>query len=137
VITKIDSRSTDRDNDVPASPGITSVRIGLVVVATVDAARPAAVDVARRLNLPLAEFDAPTIALRLLQSDSQLSLHDPSSGAHLCVEFGATQIRRFRSRRDPLRRAIGPGADNVVDATAGLGRDTVHLVAAGYRVTAI
>jgi len=137
VIAKIESHLTDRDNDVPASPAITSIPIRLVVVASVDAARPAAVDVARRLNLPLAEFDAPTIALRLLRSDSQLSLHDPSSGAHLCVEFGAAQIRRFRSRRDPLRRAIGPDANYVVDATAGLGGDTVHLVAAGYRVTAI
>ena len=137
MIAKIEASSTDWDNDAPASPGIASVPIHLVVVASVGTARPAALDLARRLNLPFAEFDAPTIGLRLLQSDTQLSLHDSSSGARLCVKFDAAQIRGFRSQRDPLRRAIGPGANDVVDATAGLGGDTVHLVAAGYRVTAI
>lgn len=137
MIAKIEPHSTDWGNDTPATLGIISVSNRLVVVASVDAARPAAVALAHRLNLPLAELDAPTLALRLLQSDNQLSLHDPCSGARLCVEFGAAQIHRFRSRRDPLRRAIGAGANNVVDATAGFGGDTVHLVAAGYQVTAI
>lgn len=110
--------------------------IGLVVVAPADSARAAAVALAERLRLSLAEFDAATPGLRLVQSDSDLSLHDPESGACLRVEFSAARFRGFRGR-DLLRRAIGPGAHHVIDGTAGLGGDTVRLVAAGYRVTAI
>lgn len=107
------------------------------MVASVDAARPAAAALAQRLNLPFAEFTATVPGLRLIQSDTDLALHDPNTGARLRAEYSAAQLRGFRGSRDPLRRAIGAGARDVVDATAGLGGDTFRLVAAGYHVTAI
>ncbi len=39
--------------------------------------------------------------------------------------------------RDPLLRAMGPGAGHVVDATAGWCVDAVHLAVSGFRVTAV
>jgi len=115
---------------------MTSAASRIVVVAADASARPAAAVLARRLNLP---FDESTAAsdLRLIQSNGGLSLHDPQSGARLRVEFTDALLRRLRGSRGPLRRAIGRGARDVVDATAGLGQDAVHLVALGHRVTAI
>src|SRR5690606_35409471 len=71
--------------------------------------------------------------------ESRLELHDVVSGARLCVEHGAAELRRYRAAcgPDPLRRALGPAPCSVVDATAGLGRDAVRLAALGYRVVAI
>jgi 16S rRNA (guanine1516-N2)-methyltransferase len=45
--------------------------------------------------------------------------------------------RTSRSRRQPLGRAIGPGATDVIDATAGLGGDAMLLARMGCTVTAI
>jgi len=126
-----------RTSDVSRLRIAESTTTSVVVVATVDAARLAALALARSLNLPLEDFSAASSDLRLVQSEHDLSLHDRASGAQLRVEFTAAQFRRFRANRDPLRRAIGPGRRDVVDATAGLGGDAVHLVASGYRVTAI
>jgi 16S rRNA (guanine1516-N2)-methyltransferase len=138
VIGAIAARSPNAEvNDIPRPPAVDYTSARVVVVASVDAARPAAAALARKLDLPLGEFTAAVSDLRLIQSESDLSLHDPHSGARLRVEFTASLLRRFRGRRDPLRRAIGAGARDVVDATAGLGVDAVHLVAAGHRVTAI
>lgn len=112
----------------------------VVVLPATDAARAAAVALARALHLPLRDPASPSAALRLLQSASDLTLHDPATGARLRVEFTAAQLRRYRAGGtggDPLRRAIGPGRRHVIDATAGFGGDAVHLAVLGYRVTAI
>lgn len=61
--------------------------------------------------------------------------------APVCVEFGLgdRQGRRSPIGRDLLIRALGtpPGKLTVVDATAGLGRDSFQLARAGCRVTAL
>jgi 16S rRNA (guanine1516-N2)-methyltransferase len=95
---------------------------------------------ARELALPYCDGGAPAASLQLIHRGAALELHDPTSGARLRVDFSAEDWKRFRaggSGPNPLRRAIGAGPRDVVDATAGLGRDAVHLAALGYRVTAI
>lgn len=77
--------------------------------------------------------------LQLVQTEAHLELRDGPTGACLWVEFTPADVRAYRGGRgpDPLRRAIGPGPRTIVDATAGLGYDAVHLAVLGYRVTAI
>lgn len=93
---------------------------------------------ARALSVPF-ELTPTTSALQLLQTPTHIELRDPASGARLRVEYTAAELRRYRpgASRDLLRRAIGTHNECVVDATAGLGHDAVHLACLGYRVTAI
>lgn len=72
-----------------------------------------------------------------------LSPVDPQLGKGLRIDFvsGATAYRRHSagSTRQPLARAIGfgSGCRTVIDATAGLGRDSFLLACLGCRVTAL
>lgn len=112
----------------------------VIVVAEGDTARAAAVDLARMLRLPFCDIAPESVALRLVQSETDLCLRDSVTGARLRVEFTAARLQRYRAGGaggDPLRRAIGPDKRHVVDATAGFGGDAVHLAALGHRVTAI
>lgn len=111
----------------------------IVVTCSSAATRPAAQSLARALQLAFHDSPPPAVGLRLVQTETGLELHDAVTGARLCVEYTAAELRRYRggTGRDPLRRAIGPGVLHVVDATGGLGRDSVHLAALGYDVTAI
>lgn len=114
--------------------------LNVAVTAGVEAARPAARALARRLGLRFYDLAPAAVALQLIQTETHIELRDGASGARLRVEFSAAELRRYRAGgggRNPLRRAIGPGARRVVDATAGLGRDAVHFAALGYRVIAI
>ncbi len=129
------AKHQDSVTGIPEFAG--SQPVSVEIVASTDAALPAAEALAHRLNLPLGKYSTPPTGMRLIQSEKDLSLHDPTSGARLRVEFTEALLRRFRQGRDPLRRAIGKTPRDVIDATAGLGGDTVHLVALGYRVTAI
>lgn len=111
----------------------------VVVAATPDAGAPARA-LARSLGLPYDESPEPAAPLRLIQTDTRLELYDAETGARLTVAFTPAELRRFRSGGsggDPLRRAAGPAPRRLADATAGLGRDAVHLAALGYTVTAI
>ncbi len=101
--------------------------------------RAAALALAQSLQLSFHDSPPPAAALLLLQTETHLELRDAVSGARLSVDFSDAELRRYRagSGRDLLRRAIGPGARHVVDATAGLGRDAAHLAMLGYRTTAI
>lgn len=103
-----------------------------------SAAEPAR-ELARRLQLPFRDSTANTAALQLVHTGARLELRDPATGACLSVDYTDAELRRYRagSGRDLLRRAIGAGVRDVVDATAGLGRDTVHLVMLGHRTVAI
>lgn len=109
----------------------------VVVTATTPTSRSAAVALARTLGL--AYYDSPATAdtLLLTQTETHLELRDAASRARLHVQFNAVELRRYRAGGDPLRRAVGSGARHVADATAGFGRDAVHLAALGHRVTAI
>lgn len=112
----------------------------VVVMASSPRSRAAALALARSLNLPYVDAQSAAPGLRLIQTDVRLELHDPRSGARLCVEFTQAELRRYRAGGaggDPFRRAIGHRDRHVVDATAGLGGDAVHLAALGYRVTGI
>lgn len=99
--------------------------------------RRAAAALAERLRLPLLEGDAGA-ELLLVAADGRLALLEPATGARLALDYTPEEARRYRANaaRDPLLRAVG-GARRVVDATAGLGRDAVHLAWAGRRVYAI
>src|SRR6266481_804742 len=111
------------------------------VICSDSTAHGAAIVLSRTLGLPF--FKTPpavTSYLRLVHCGVAIELQDPMTGARLRVEFSAEELKRYRSGGsgpNPLRRAIGPRGRHVVDATAGLGRDAVHLVALGYEVTAI
>jgi 16S rRNA (guanine1516-N2)-methyltransferase len=113
-------------------------RIAVSVVAAGSSERARAL--ARALGLPYDDTDRLAAPLRLVLADDGLALHDADSGARLRVSYAAAALRRLRAGGpggDPLRRAIGPLPRRVADATAGLGRDAVHLAALGYEVAAI
>ncbi|MDX9873728.1 MAG: class I SAM-dependent methyltransferase [Spongiibacteraceae bacterium] len=114
-------------------------RVAVVADMTPD---PRAEALAERLQLPLIATGAPDYSLLLSYRDDVLSLEpaDGSSGS-IAVDFsgGASRhrlqggaelvVRAVRGRsREPLR---------VVDATAGLGRDSLVLAHAGFDVTLI
>jgi 16S rRNA (guanine1516-N2)-methyltransferase len=79
-------------------------------------------------------------APELVRTATRLELHDRAVGSRLWVEFTPDELRRYRpgaTGRDLLWRAFGARVQSVVDATAGLGRDAVHLACLGYAVIAI
>ena len=101
-----------------------------------------ATELARALGLPTAQ-DASAPLLLLVVTDERLELLQPGStdGATSC-EFagGAFGYRRSQPlRRELLARAVGfkGKALNVIDMTAGLGRDAAVLALLGCRVTAV
>lgn len=99
--------------------------------------RRAAAALAERLHLPLVTRDHGADLL-LVAEAGRLALHEPGTRTRLTLEYTAAERRRYRAgaSRDPLVRAIGR-ASRVVDATAGLGRDAVHLAWVGRQVIAI
>jgi 16S rRNA (guanine1516-N2)-methyltransferase len=76
--------------------------------------------------------------LILVETAEGLELRDAAQpeAPGVRADFRA-MARTSRSRRQPLGRAIGPGATDVVDATAGLGGDAMLLARMGCTVTAI
>jgi 16S rRNA (guanine1516-N2)-methyltransferase len=96
---------------------------------------------ARELKLPLVQLgDGPQFRYLLAPSPQGLRLCDGRNprvrplfvdGSWLVAQASTL------SRRQPLARAVGRGARNVVDVTAGFGDDALLLAAMGYRVTAI
>ncbi len=111
--------------------------------------RLAAVSLARELGLPFIDGD-PTVTTRrpellLVQTTERLELRETCRGAPrpIYVDFvgGPLGFRRLsgRSRRQPIAQAVGLCGRSltVVDATAGLARDSFLLACLGCRVTAI
>ena len=110
--------------------------------------RGSAAELARELALPLAPgWDCAhrSFALLLVVCEGRLELQETGRRASgpVSVDFvgGATGYRRVsaRSRRQPIARAIGRrgGPITVVDATAGLGRDSFLLACLGCTVVAV
>ncbi|MEO5365555.1 MAG: class I SAM-dependent methyltransferase [Magnetococcus sp. WYHC-3] len=102
-------------------------------------------DLAARLGLPLVEGEdeAPHCTAILRVSEQGLSL-DFAAGGTLAVDFrhGALATRLAQAgRRQPLARAVGlhraATPPQVLDATAGLGRDGFWLASLGCSVTLV
>lgn len=101
-----------------------------------------------KLGLPLIDLNHASLQdydLLLVATGKRLELretHQKSAGP-VYVDFisGPTAYRRISgvSRRQPIARAVGlrSGLSHVVDATAGLGRDSFLLACLGCTVTAI
>jgi len=114
-------------------------------VAVADAAAPlreSARALARELDLPWFDADAPgDCRALLLVTASGLCLQPcgPGASGPVQVDFGAAQMRHRRrgGHNEPLGRAVGVGKWprlRVVDATAGLGRDSFVLADLGCEV---
>ncbi len=109
----------------------------LAVTADTAAGAPAARELARRLDLPFLPRGDTGAELLLRLTTERLELHDVALAQVLAVQISARDLARGRLlNRDPLGRALGRGAHHVIDATAGLGGDSV-LLAARCTVTAI
>lgn len=116
----------------------------MLAVAAADEA--CAVEVARRLGLPqLATGTDPTCSTEsvavLLVSGPTLRLQQTGGGApgSVGVDFGSPGMRhrRHAGTRELLGRAVGQGRKSplrIVDATAGLGRDSFVLADLGCEV---
>lgn len=114
-----------------------------------DRIRQAALSLARETNLLFKDNNPTATALRpellLVQTSERLELRETRRGASrpIYVDFigGPLGFRRLsgRSRRQPIAQAVGlrGGAVTVVDATAGLARDSFLLACLGCTVTAI
>ena len=114
----------------------------LVAVTFEGDSEAAARRIAAALGLPFrspADATALEGELILVHTASKLELHEPATGIRLWVEYTPAELRRYLpgAGRDLLRRALGTKVRRVADATAGLGRDAVHLACLGYVVTAI
>lgn len=105
-----------------------------------------ALGLANRLGLELVEVEAMETGFFLLVGATMLTLQQAGPGAlgPISVDFtsGVLDYRRRHGggRRQPLGRAIGlkPGYNPlVIDATAGLGRDSFILACLGCRVQLI
>jgi len=110
-----------------------------------------AADLARRLDLPLLEADAPSAHdLELMVTPDRLELHvlrsdDPDlvGGRPVCVDLSRVDATsgHGRSTRQPIARAIGLSQGQppprVLDLTAGLGEDAFLLASLGCEVVAV
>lgn len=113
-----------------------------------DPVRASAAVLARELSLPLITGDKPSHGkydLLLTVGPDRLELGETRrrTGGPIFVDFAAGPVgyrrRTATGRRQPLARAIGirHGPVTVVDATAGLGRDSFLLACLGCRVVAV
>lgn len=100
---------------------------------------------ARRLGLPLAKEGQPGVSLALVVAHERLELRDVTDrrGCAVFADFAAGgtghRLRRGGLAGQMIARAIGynGSALKVIDATAGLGADTVLLACLGCTVTAV
>ncbi|MEM0954265.1 MAG: class I SAM-dependent methyltransferase, partial [Pseudomonadota bacterium] len=102
---------------------------------------PAATALARELNLPLHDASASYDALlHIGEQGLSLVTQGPGAPGPLSVDFADPALlhRRRSGHNEPLGRALGvhkwPGM-SVVDATAGLGRESFVIADLGARVT--
>jgi len=99
---------------------------------------------AGRLGLELVDEDRwkERGDLALVFEDGRLALcdRDTPRGRGVATDFGRVPIRHGQvqvSRQQPLGRVFGAKVETIVDATAGLGRDSFLLACMGYDVTSI
>ncbi len=112
-----------------------------------DGARERAEALAAELRLPLIGRDSvieEPEGLRLVVSADRLALGTANlrMGGTIAVDFAAGAVgyrRESARRRQPLARAVGlrGGPPSVMDATAGLGRDSFLLACLGCTVVAV
>ncbi|MCI0364462.1 MAG: class I SAM-dependent methyltransferase [Phycisphaerales bacterium] len=126
------------------------------IVVSADSADPtvqrAARELAEELELPVEAALAPlrqsisspihAFALALVMTDDRLELRDLASRSDKGLFADLASLHRAGSRarlsrKQPLGRAIGAKAETVLDATAGLGHDSMLLALMGYRVVAV
>jgi len=115
----------------------------LCIVALAPEFAPQAAACAEQLGLPL-EAAAGATGLRLEVGPDGLQLRGSAGVLRLDFARGrlAARLQRGIGRNEPLVRALGrPGTptscDDVLDATAGLGRDSLLLARAGCSVRAV
>ncbi|HNQ23340.1 MAG TPA: class I SAM-dependent methyltransferase [Phycisphaerae bacterium] len=121
------------------------MNVGVLNVGASAAARTAAAGLAQRLCLPLLAVDDGSCDLLLAVTDRRVELRETASSGRgaLYVDWvhrrAASRPAAGGSRGQPLARAIGlrRGKPTVVDATAGLGGDTLLLAGWGCTVTAV
>src|SRR5581483_10921906 len=112
---------------------------GILAVTAADETTVAAAQrLADELRLPYAPHDRHAGAqLLLVQTPTHVELRHPQRRLAMHVSITPADLARGRiTRRDPFARALGRAAI-VVDATAGLGRDTILMACLGYRVIAL
>jgi 16S rRNA (guanine1516-N2)-methyltransferase len=124
-----------------AAASAKSPMTAVAVLATEPSGDASASALAQDLRLPLVQpTDSSRFRYLLVASPQGLRLCDGRNprvrplfvnASRLADHVGAT------SRRQPLTRAVGRRARNIVDVTAGFGDDALLLAAMGYRVTAI
>ena len=123
----------------------TPPRVGVFVDSSNERVRSRAISLAAELKLPLVVEDGAGFDLLLVVAEEGLELRETGCGAAgpVRADFGcfgdAAYRRATTSRRQPIARAVGlkRGRPTVVDATAGLGRDTMVLAFLGCAVTAV
>lgn len=109
----------------------------LAVTAEDESGATAARELARALNLTYLPPSSTNAVLLLRQTSDGLELYDVALDQRLTVEFASSTLSRNRLlAREPLARALGRDTKRVIDATAGLGGDSVRL-ASRCDVTAI
>ena len=104
-----------------------------------------AASLAAELELPLVDLGTDQYEVLLVTGANRIELRsrDGSLGRPIYAEFvdrnAGTRQRFVGSRSQPLGRAVGlaGGSPDVLDATAGLGRDAFRLASWGCRVTAV
>jgi len=119
--------------------------LALVVAKEIPELFDSAARLARDLDCALAT-ETPAEGLALHLSSNGLELVDPAFGVRAAIraEFLSGRLgyrlRQGVGRREPLGRAVGATAGlrpSVVDATAGLGRDSLLLATLGCDVRAV
>lgn len=132
------------DEDPSATPPVDQLArsLGLVVL---EPAHPAALAARARSGSPgdgRSTADGGPTAI-LVRSTAGLELRCPMGTVRVDFLTGreALRVRRGSGRREPLARALGLAASqptaSVLDATAGLGRDTFLLACLGVDVLAV
>ncbi|MDX1253280.1 MAG: class I SAM-dependent methyltransferase [Gammaproteobacteria bacterium] len=115
----------------------------IAVIAGTEALRAEAERIATELGLPLAAETSPEFPFLLAITPTHLELRQTGPGAAgpVYVDFtggAANHRRRFGGgKNQPVARAVGlkgGAAPSVLDATAGLGRDTFVLASLGCNV---
>lgn len=118
----------------------------LAVLCLAPARAAEAASLAQRLGLPLTEAAPTGLDYVLALTDSRLELRalDPKAPGPVYADFVGGRLAHRRryggGRGQPLARAVGMKAGyspEVVDATAGLGRDGFVLASLGCRVVLV
>jgi 16S rRNA (guanine1516-N2)-methyltransferase len=108
-----------------------------------EALLPRALILAQRLKLPLTQSKSGTEDYLLIVAESFIGLQLPGTRSKpFYIDFLSKQLTYRRQRatvkRETLARALGLKSNStpsIVDATAGLGRDSYILSALGFTVT--